>query len=297
MTPDLLLTIGIAALLSTMLYVILKFFQVWEINNLHGLTFNYISAALLSFFYDYDSNIENLAQAAGFIHAAALIGLLFIVVFYITALTAQKSGIAVTSIAGKMSMVIPIIAGIYLYQDAVYPLKITGILIALAAVVLSSLKPGNKTATPTEKKGVLIWLLPVLLFTGSGLVDTSIKISQHYFITDENQGLYICFLFGSAGIIGLFLSVYQQIRKGISIKPKSIAGGILLGVTNFYSLEFLIKALAHPGAESSVVFAISNVMVVLMSAIFAIILFREHLSRLNIAGLCLSLISIYLLTL
>jgi multidrug transporter EmrE-like cation transporter len=38
-------------------------------------------------------------------------------------------------------------------------------------------------------------------------------------------------------------------------------------------------------------------MVVLMSAIFAIVIFKERLSKLNIAGLCLSIISIYLLTL
>jgi drug/metabolite transporter (DMT)-like permease len=297
MTPDLLLTIATASLLSTMLYVILKFFQAWKINNLHGLTFNYISAAILSFLYDFQGNLAILDQASGFIHAAAMIGLLFIIVFYITALTAQKSGIAVTSIAGKMSMVIPIVAGIYLYNDAVYIRKVTGIMIALAAVVLSSLKSSEKKEDQSANKGILIWLLPILLFTGSGLVDTSIKISQHYFITERNQGLYISFLFGSAGIIGLLLSVYQIIKNKLKIELKSIAGGILLGITNFYSLEFLIKALAHPGAESSIIFAISNVMVVLMSAIFAILIFKERLSKLNIAGLSLSIISIYLLTL
>lgn len=296
MTANLLVTIALAALLSTLLYVILKFFQRWNISNLHGLTFNYLSAATLSFLHDYEHNLLILGQARNFFHAAVLIGLLFILVFYITAVTAQKSGIAVTSIAGKMSMVIPILAGIYLYHESVNSMKITGIFIAISAVILSNIKRNDDEKSSTNNSSAARWLLPALLFVGSGLVDTSIKVSEHYFITPENQGLYLCFLFGSAGVIGLLTILYQWRINGITVQKKSIGGGILLGITNYYSLEFLIRALATPGAESSSVFAISNVMVVLMSALFAILLFKERLNLMNITGLLLSILSIYILT-
>lgn len=297
MTATLLVTITLAALLSTLLYVILKFFQRWNINNLHGLTFNYLSAATLAFLHDYRHNLRILEQARDFLFAAVIIGLLFILVFYVTAITAQKSGIAVTSIAGKMSMVIPILAGIYLYHESVNSIKITGIVIAILAVILSNVKRNEEDGkNDTGNTNAARWLLPVLLFVGSGLVDTSIKVSEHYFITPENEGLYLCCLFGSAGAIGLLTIFYQWRLKGITVQKNSIGGGILLGITNYYSLDFLIRALATPGAESSAVFAISNVMVVLMSAFFAILLFRERLNRMNITGLFLSILSIYILT-
>lgn len=296
MTSALLLTIFIAALLSTLLYVILKYFQRWNVYNLHGLTFNYLTASAFSFLSNYTSNMQHLHEIPGFILAALFIGMLFIVVFYIAALTAQKSGVAVTSIAGKMSMVIPIIAGVWLYGDQLTLLRITGITVAIAAVILSSYKKDTAAEKSSHGKATLLWILPVLLFIGSGLVDTCIKISQHYFINENNQELYLVFLFGSAGCMGLFASLYQYFKNGIRVQFQSAAGGILLGITNFYSLVFLIKALANPGSESSVVFALSNVMVVLISALFAIFVFREKLNPLNIAGLLLAVLSIYILT-
>ena len=296
MTSALLFTIFIAALLSTLLYVILKYFQRWEVYNLHGLTINYLTAASFSFLSNYTSNLQNLHEIPGFISAALVIGMLFIVVFYIAALTAQKSGVAVTSIAGKMSMVIPIIAGVGLYGDKITFVRLCGIAVAITAVVLSSIKKENSDSGTGKRKTSMLWILPVLLFFGSGMVDTCIKISQHYFITEKNQELYLAFLFGSAGFMGLTASIYQYFRNGISVKLKSIAGGAILGITNFYSLVFLIQALADPGAESSVIFAMSNVMVVLISALFAIFLFKEKLNPMNVAGLLLAVLSIYILT-
>lgn len=296
MTSALILTIFIAALLSTLLYVILKYFQKWGVYNLHGLTANYLTAAGFSFLSNYSSNMQHLEEIPGFISAAMVIGMLFIVVFYIAALTAQNNGVAVTSIAGKMSMVIPIIAGIWLYHDQITFLRFIGIAIAIVAVILSSYRKEEEDTEEAKKKNKMIWLLPVLLFIGSGMVDTCIKISQHYFINENNQELYIAFLFGSAGVTGTSISLYLYFKKRIRIQFKSIAGGILLGITNFYSLVFLIRALAHPGAESSIIFSMSNVMVVLISTFFALSLFREKLSKLNICGLLLAVLSIYILT-
>lgn len=296
MTSALLITIFIAAFLSTLLYVILKYFQRWNVYNLHGLTFNYLTASTFSFLSEYSSNVKHLNEIPGFILPALFIGMLFIVVFYVAALTAQKSGVAVTSIAGKMSMVIPIIAGVWLYGDILTSVRILGITIAIVSVVLSSVKKGEPGEQKAGSRAALLWILPVLLFIGSGLVDTCIKISQYYFINENNQELYLVFLFGSAGCMGAIASLYQYFKNGVRLKFQSVAGGILLGITNFYSLVFLIRALASPGAESSIIFALSNVMVVLISALFAIFIFREKLNPLNIAGLLMAVISIYILT-
>lgn len=298
MTISVLLNLLIASLLSALLYIILKYFQRWKIYNLHGLTFNYVTASCLSFFLNFTSNKGALNTITDFAPFAFLIGMLFIIVFYIAALTAQNSGITVTSIAGKMSMIIPITAGIFLYHDTINFLRIAGILTALAAVILSSYVPstGVQDDQETQHKKKYIRFLPLLLFIGSGFVDTSIKLSEHYLITPQNQGLFISFLFGSAGIFGLIASVNTFIKRKIKIELKSVAGGILLGVTNYYSLDFLIGVLATPGIESSLVFAMTNVIVVLFSTFFAIILFREKLSLLNIGGLGLAILSIIILS-
>lgn len=291
------LMIFLAALFSALLYVILKYFQRYKVYNLHGLTVNYITASGFSYMAYINGPYAGQANPNDFVQYALLIGILFITVFYTAALTAQKAGVAVTSIAGKMSMVIPILAGLWLYSEKLDLLKSSGIILALLAVYLSSVKVRNKNAVEKSKPDKTVWIFPVLLFIGSGLVDTCIKLSEHYFITETNKPLFLSFLFGSAGVAGIIATLYQRFgpaRRKIS--GASIAGGILLGSVNYYSLEFLLKVLETPGLSSALAFAVVNVAVVLMSTFFAVVLFREPLSKPNIAGLILSVITIIILS-
>lgn len=296
MTATNLLLLFLAAFFSSSLYIILKYFEKWKVDNIHGLTVNYITAGLLSFLVDANHNISILHTLPGLLTSALFIGMLFIVVFQIAALTAQKAGVAITSIAGKMSMVIPICAGIMLYGDQITAQRLTGMALAIVAVVLSSYK-GNNSKQQTGNRGYLIWLLPLLLFVGSGMVDTSIKWSQHHHMNGDNNGFYFSLLFGSAGIMGLIWSIWKRIAHSHRIGLQSIRAGLLLGTLNYFSLLFLVMVLESPGTESSLAFALSNVMVVLISTFFAILLFKEHLSRINIAGLVLAVSSILILTL
>ncbi len=293
MSAELLIIIAIASLLSAILYIILKFFERFQVTNVHGLTANYLTASLFSFFYTFKTNLTLLPHSSSYAGFALGIGLLFICVFYTAAITAQKSGIAITSIAGKMSMVIPILFGYFLYNDQLTVYRIVGILLALSAVYLSSSTSDGDTAKTSKKN----WLFPLLLFIGSGLVDTSIKAGQHYYMTEENQYLYFAFLFGSAGVFGIAMTAYMYIRNKIKVKLKSIIAGFILGIANFYSLVFLVKALSDDRAESMLIFSISNVLVVLFSAVLGLLIFKEKPHKKNIIGLLLAIGAIIILTL
>lgn len=293
MTGQFLSQLILASILSSLLYVILKYFDRFKIHNLHGLTFNYITASSFAFFANYATNKLLLPTAGAFGAFALVVGFLFIVVFYIAALTAQKAGISVTSIAGKMSMIIPITAGFFLYGDQITGLRILGMIMALIAVFLSSFKSKGDESSSLDKR---VWIFPVLLFIGSGMVDTTIKISEHYFITPENQNLYFCFLFGAAGVFGIIATLYQLIFKKIKIEIKSIIGGIILGITNYFALVVIVNCLAVKGAESALIFAIINILVVIISAILAFFLFKERPTKMNLAGILIALIAIFILS-
>jgi len=56
------------------------------------------------------------------------------------AMTAQKNGVSVASISGKMSVVVPVLFGVFLYNESASFFKVIGIGIALVAVYLSSVK-------------------------------------------------------------------------------------------------------------------------------------------------------------
>jgi multidrug transporter EmrE-like cation transporter len=60
-------------------------------------------------------------------------------------------------------------------------------------------------------------------------------------------------------------------------------------------MYYLVKALADSGLQSSVIFPINNVAIVIVSAISGILLFAEKLSKLQIAGILLACVSIAIL--
>ena len=103
-------------------------------------------------------------------------------------------------------------------------------------------------------------------------------------------------IFASAGLIGLFKLLFEVIVHKKHLSLRSIGGGLLLGSTNYFSLYFLLKCLESPGTESSTVFALVNIGVVITSFITGLVLFKEPSDRNKIIGLMLSVIAILVLS-
>ena len=220
---------------------------------------------------------------------ALILGALFISIFFVMAMTAQKNGVSVTSIAGKMSVVVPVMFGIVLYNESVTFLKILGIVIALVAVYLSSVKDEK-----SEKKGTL--LFPILLFLGSGTIDTLLKYVQVNHVADNDVSLFSGSLFGIAGVFGFIILVIRAFKKREAFGIKNIIAGVVLGVPNYFSIIFLIKALQNNNFESSTLFTINNVAIVIVSTLVGLLLFKEKFSLKNKIGVALAILGIVLVT-
>jgi drug/metabolite transporter (DMT)-like permease len=68
---------------------------------------------------------------------ACVMGVLFVSIFNIVGFTTAKIGVAVASVANKLSLIIPVILSVYLYGETVQGWKLVGVILALAAVVLT----------------------------------------------------------------------------------------------------------------------------------------------------------------
>lgn len=286
------LNLIMSVITTVLLYVILKYFEKWKVNNLQGLFFNYVTASVFSFAFNFRENISIVGDINNFYHASLAIGLLFIIVFFLTAKTAQEVGIGTTSVASKMSVVIPMLAGVYLYSEPLTSQKIIGLVLALLSVYLTS---GGKEDHQSSKKTGFILALPFILFLGAGLVDTSIKFSQARFINENNQNLFVATLFGSAALFGGVLIIKQLLMRETTIQKQSILGGILLGLVNFFSLYFLIKALAEPGTDSGKLFTTVNIGIVLVSVVASFIFFKEVPQKKGIVGIAVAIAAIYIM--
>lgn len=282
----------LSILFSTSLLVIFKFFEKNNINNTTGIVVNYITAASIGFLMS--GNVPDPARmfASSWSPWALLIGSIFISLFFIVALSAQRNGMAITSVANKMSLVIPVIAAMFLYNEQLSFLGAGGIVLALCGVIF--------TAIPSQQSGGGIalssWLFPALIFFGSGISDTLIKYAETYHLQSVSREYFTAVLFSAAGIWGLIYFILQQIRHPFKVPAKDILAGIALGIPNYFSIHFLFLALSESGMNSSTVLPVNNIGIVVASALAGLLLFKERYSALNKAGLILSIAAILMIS-
>ena len=104
------LVISIA--ISSTLFVIFKLFEIFKIDTLQAIVVNYLVAAILGFYLsELPVNIAEITHQSWFI-GALILGVLFITVFHLMAVTSQRNGLSVASVASKMSLIIGVIFGI-----------------------------------------------------------------------------------------------------------------------------------------------------------------------------------------
>ena len=274
--------------ITSLLFVIFKLFDVYKVNTFQAIVLNYAVALCFGFVHSEISlSVTEIPQQPWFL-GATILGFLFITVFLVMGITAQKNGLSVASVAGKMSVVIPVVLGIFLYNESIGFVKIIGIILALVAVYLSSAK--SDTA-PVKFKNLLF---PMLLFLGSGSIDTLLKYTEDTYVSKGAVPMFLSTIFGCALLFGIFFMVIQFFSKKVKFEWKTLIGGIALGVPNYYSMEFLLKALQTEGLESATIFTINNVSVVVLTTVFALLFFKEKLVKKNWIGIGLAIISILL---
>lgn len=279
----------LCVLFSSAIFVTFKLFDRYHINTLQAIVINYFVAFAVGVF-SFKGNIQfSTIPSKPWFVGALILAALFISVFNVMAITSQKNGVSVAAVAGKMAVVIPIIAGAILYQERLTFLKITGILLALLAVYFTT----HKNSTNTSKKASLLY--PLLLFIGAGIIDTTLKYVQTNYVAESEMALFSGILFGIAGVFGL---VYYLTKRTV-VHYRNLIAGIILGIINYYSIYYLLKELEDletKGMVSAEIFSINNVAIVTLSSILAVIIFKEKLNSKNKIGVLIAVISIFLMS-
>ena len=280
--------LAISIFLFNILVILFKLFEKYNINNLQALLVNYIVSTLLAFYFIEDTiNIKNIIESEWIYHSI-FIGILFISIFNIYALCVQKVGITVTSVINKMSFIIPVIASIILYKDESFSLSILiGIVLVLIGIYFSST---NNSSFKFNNK--YIWLIAIIFF-GQGLVDIILNDSKFYIKKDETM-LFFLMLFISASITGLIILSFQYKFRKVSIKLKNLIWGIIFGIPNFYSILYFLKALQSSEFinKTSLILPLNSVGVVVSTTLVGVIIYKEILTRRNVVGILISILSI-----
>ncbi|MFT4801149.1 MAG: drug/metabolite transporter (DMT)-like permease [Flavobacteriaceae bacterium] len=277
---------------STIIFINFKLFERFNINILQAIVVNYCIAFMTGILaYEGTITISQLPNLNWFYYTLVL-GALFIIVFNLMAITTQRSGLSAVSVATKMSVVIPVLFGLIYYNESLGAIKLIGIGIALIAVYLTSNKSNQRISINRK-----LILLPILVFVGSGIIDTSLKFLEDTYVANNDVPLFSAIIFLAAAIIGFIIIIIQVIKGSFKFEVKNVIAGICLGVPNYFSIYYLVKTLRSDILESSGIFAINNVSIVMLSTFAGIFLFKEKLIRKNWIGIALAILSIILISL
>jgi drug/metabolite transporter (DMT)-like permease len=293
-------------ILTSYLTLSFKVLERYGIPVLQAIVFNYLVCVGMGSVVNGSFPIGGRTVEEPWFVWALLQGSTFILVFNVIAFVTQKIGISIASVANKMSLVIPFVFSLYYFGEQAGWVKITGVVVALAAVVLTCWPqriPSNdleerKEEIPGSKRLSIAWvfLLPAIIFVGSGFLDTLLKYVEQTYLNEENNDEYLITCFAVAAVAGLLMLAFLLVTGKQKFDRRALLAGLAIGIPNYFSIWCLVKVLKQYHGESSAILPINNMGIVLFSSVMAWLLFRERLSFTNRMGIALSLAAILLIS-
>ena len=266
---------------SSLVSIVMRTSEKYTKGNHGMLAINYVICVIMAAFYTGFDNLFPQTDGIGFtLGLGTCTGVIYLVGLLLVQLNIQKNGVVLTSIFQKLGLIVQLFLSIVFFKEQPEVVQIIGIIICLAAVVLINFE--KEQTVMNFKLGLFLILLV------SGLCDGMSKIHEEL----GNATLSEHFLLYTFGV-ALILCVALIIVKKESFGWKDIGFGILLGIPNYFSASFLLKALNDIAAV--IVFPTFSVATVVVISLVGFLVFKEKLSKKQWIGMGLILAALVLL--
>jgi len=256
-------------------------------------SYSYVLAGLIAFVLMLTEGLPTFSLPAFAISALGALSLALSIYFSLESL---KRGVMVlSSLAGSAGLLIPCIAGIFMFGEQMKPMQFLGVALLIFAGWL--LIGYSKTQTGA------FTLKTLLLLIGSMLSNGTVMLSQKMFskyLPDMSASVFSFYTFsllGAGMTVGLILNTAtEEKRREIKTAPRMLfAYGTVLSV-----ILFIINQLATIAARnvpSAVMFPINDGGATIISAVTGACFFKEKLTKRSVAGLILGIVSLMIINL
>ncbi|MDT0630779.1 hypothetical protein RQM47_07340 [Rubrivirga sp. S365] len=299
------LFLALAVACSLSIAVLLKVAERRDLDRTALLTANYAAAAALAL--GLQGAAPPAALTAGLVGLGVVQGVLFIAGFWLFSRAIRDAGMGLAAGVMRLSVVVPFVASWLVWGEVPRPLQLVGLALSGGAFFLvarpAAEPPGKlgppappdadtgRPAPPAERMGAVAVL--GLLFAAGGVVDVNMKLFQESFAGRVAPATFLLFVFGVAFAVGLSVVVWTGVRAGRWPRGEVLGWGAVLGIVNYGSAEFLLRALDQlPGP---VAFPANSVAIVFGAALIGRFLWHERLSAANVAGIALAGVALVLL--
>ena len=269
---------------SVLVSVLLKLARRLRVDVGQAIAWNYVVAlAVTGLLLRPDLKVLAAPHAAW--PALVALGVLLPTIFLALAASVRHAGIVRSDAAQRLSLVLSLAAAFVLFGETLTALKLAGCVLGVLAVAGMVWRGG-------DGRGVLpgrgAWAWPLLVFAGFGAIDILFK---RVAATGLPLGTALGVIFGLALPVAFAIALAQRTR----FDARGLVGGVALGLLNFGNILFYLRAHRALPHDPSLVFAGMNLGVIAVGALVGLAVFRERMSRLNLAALGLALVAVVVL--
>ena len=273
----------LAIVSSAMVSILMRISEKYVRGNMVMFCANYAVCTAMSLIYM--GGIRPLTSEDGTgtaVTLGAATGFLYLAGFVLLQKNVSCNGVILSGAAMKLGgVLIPIIAAVLFFQERMTWMRLSGTVLAAAAIVLVNTEKGE-----INTGGKKQWLAALLLV--SGFADTMANIFDKTGPA-ALKNLYLFCTFFAALLIASALALQKRQR----ITAADLLCGLLIGIPNYYSARFLLLSLGSLPAV--VVYPVFNVGTIIVISTAGALFFHEKLSRYKKCALLLILASLVML--
>jgi drug/metabolite transporter (DMT)-like permease len=289
--------------LSSGIFMIFKAVGRLKIELFPVVVINYLTCFLLGNLLLGSEHVLNvkIIQLPGFFPTASM-GLIFVGTFVLMGHSTHKAGASMSAMASKMSVVIPVLVAVVFLGESIGIKGIAGVILALVSVYLvssgsSSASSSSDASTSASVSRVRFDPILLLVFIGSGMVDTGLNLIKYADFKGFNNLQFATITFGGAAVVALLVSVFQLDKWKLFLLQGSSKGlilGVLLGAINYFSIVAMYAAIDAYEGKTGVFFTLNNIGVLLLTIILGYFLGEKYKSK-TLFGVVFAIIAILLL--
>jgi drug/metabolite transporter (DMT)-like permease len=276
---------------TSLIYILFRAFTNFRVAPVAAIVVNYFTAAVIGVLFSWRDLAAVADTKPWFLLFTAALGAFFFVVFNLMQRTTDLLGVSGSTIVSRMSLVIPASVSILIFGEHLNSWKAVGIALALISIYFTVYR--KRIANEVNRSSSI--LIPILTFIGVGSIDACLKTAERNFLHSMSEVLFVAILYTFAFLGGLMTLAIRRADFSLIFQKQNLAGGILLGVINYFSIYTFVLALTKAHLEGSKLFPINSVGIVALSTILSILLFKEKITAPKAIGLILALVAIYLI--
>lgn len=288
----------IATVCAALFSILFKIFQLRGIDSKQAIVFNYVTAFILGIALSLTKSgpvVVNPLTESWFPWALGL-GIFFYLGMIFLSYSTKVSGVAVSTVASRASMIIPITVCFMFIAGSAQPkwLAIAVVLLGLALTVWIKGKGGQSDSV--IKKIVA----PLSVFVCFGITNSGMKLLQNQIsvssngldsnILNQKLSMLSAAIFMSALIVGTAIYFLGSKENRKPFRVANLIGGISLGVVNYFCTYTLMIAMKT--IDSSILFPFHNVGIVAIGTLVGWLCFKEKLTLQQVLGMVIAVAAI-----